>query len=294
MKESLNVSGGDNSRRKFIKNLGILGALAITAPKEIFSQNTIEQIPKTALRQTSEKFKNGEYVYDFVKENGERVGEFWPIKGLNLITKQTDPQAFEGTIEEIQEKLGDKNIVATAPDGMTGGSLGSYKMEGKSLSNGRECGDGEIKNYGIVIVKNGFDITFTHKQEHLNDFDQLYNEVKSDQGTLLFLPSIYRNGKFLASNAKIDKALVRREVPKTSSTPKGEQLGIILFDSLITYDEAREKILGLNRDGKSFTTHIYMLDGGSNWGQSAKEVNGQVVTKGTRDPSVVTNYLVFY
>lgn len=291
-------NGPENQgRREFLKKLGILGAATtILGPKELFSQsqNTQEKIKRTEFVKTNEQFKNKEFVYKFVNEGGEQLGEFWPIHGINLVTKQTDPELFEGDITEIPQKLGG---VATAPDGMTSGSLGSYIMEGKSLSNGRECGDGEIKNYGIIVVKKGFDITFTHKQEHLDDFDELYNKTKDEKGTLFFLPSIYRNNKFLPSTNMIDKVIIRREVPKGSgTTEKVQQIGVILFNNMITVDDARTAILGLDRgDGTiSKTTHIYVLDGGNSWGQSAKEVNGEVKIKGDRDPTVVTNYLVFY
>lgn len=281
-----------SSRRDFLKKIGSLAVLTVINPKGAFSQmSQIEQVPKTQLIPTSEKFKNGELVYELRNENSERVGEFWPIRGINLVTKETDPEVFSGDLRDIHKRLGG---VATAPDGMTGGSLGSYKMEGKSLSNGRECGDGQIKDYGIVIVKKGFDITFTHKKEHENDFDSLYDSVKNEKGTLFFLPSVYRNGKYLNSNNEIDKVLVRRNVPRAPGTPKGEQMGVVIFDKMLSYNKAREAILGLDRTGQSETTHIYVLDGGQAWGQCVKEVNNEIKPIGNRNPEVVTNYLVFY
>ncbi len=288
------AEGNNMSRKSFLGKLGILAATAALTPEDLLSQSTQEKIARTGLTPTTEKFKNGECVYTFKNEKGERLGEFWPIHGLNLVTRDTFPKAFEGSIEDVQKKLGDKNIVATTPDGMTGGSVGSYKMEGKSLSNGIPCGDGEIKNYGIVTVRDGFNIEFTHKQEHLNDFDSYYASVQKDKGTLFFLPSIYRDGKSLPSQKEVDKVLVRRSVPKGPQTPNGVQMAVIIFDAMTTCDNARKAVLGLDRPGASSTTHIYVLDGGSTWGQSAKEVNGQVVTKGTRNPEVITNYLVFY
>lgn len=275
----------NKTRREFLKEIVAITSGLALSPTNLLSQNQ-ENIAKTRLKTTNEKFRNGESVYTLFNENGERIGEFWPIKGINLVTRTTDPEVFlEKDMKDIQKKLGG---VATAPDGMTSGSTGSFVMEGKSLSKGRECGDGQIKNYGIIIVKNGFDITFTHKKEHENDFDSLYNSVKKDNGTLFFLPSIYRNGKFISSNSKIDKVIIRRQVPD------GEQLAIILFDNMLTYDEARKAITGLDRPNQSQTTHIYALDGGPNWGQSAKEINGNIIIQGNRDPMVVTNYLVFY
>lgn len=238
---------------------------------------------QTQFIKTLQQFKNKEYVYQ-VNHNGQTVGEFWPIRGMNLVTKQTDPQIFNGTpIEKIQEKL---QGIATAPDGMTSGSAG-MPMQGKSLSNGRPCGDDTVYNYGIVVVENGFKINFTHKSEIAN-FDSYYNNVKQSGGTLFFLPSLFRNGKFLSSQKMVDKVLVRRE------TYSGIQIGVIIFNDLITYDEAREIVLGLDRPNASKTTHIYMLDGGSTWGQSCKEVNGRTDILGTRNSSVVSNYLVFY
>lgn len=284
-------------RRAFLEKLATLGVAAtILGPKELLSQsqNTQEKFPRTEFVATKEIFKNGECVYEFVNEKGERLGEFWPIHGINLVTKQTDPELFKGDLSEIPKKLGG---VATTPGGMTGGTPGSYLMEGKSLSNGRECGDGEVKNYGIVIVKDRFNITFTHKKEHGSDFDEVYNKIKEEKGTLFFLPSIYRNEQYVPSTTEIDKVLIRRDVPGNSNTPnKVQQVGVILFDKMTTYDDVREAVLGLDRGGGTIsnTTHIYVLDGGEKWGQSAKEVNGETKINGQRDPAVVTNYLIFY
>jgi hypothetical protein len=240
---------------------------------------------QTTLEKTSEQFKNKEFVWN-VNNNGHKVGQFWPIHGLNLVTKDTDPQSFNGTtdITTIQRNLA---AVATAPDGMTGGSVGNYQLQGKCLSHGRSCGDGFVYQYGVVCVSsNGYSIRFTHASD--DDFDSLYNKCKNNNATLFFLPSVYRNGAYLSSEKTIDKVLVRRE------TPSGEQIGVVLFDQMITYNRARGIILGLDRASKSKTTHVYVLDGGGIWGQSSKETNGITQTIGTRDPKSVTNYLVFY
>lgn len=244
---------------------------------------------QTTFIKTTEKFKNGEYVYQ-VKNNGVVVGEFWPIHGMNLVTNQTDAIHFApgADIDDIQSAL---RGIATAPDGMTTGSQGMYLMEGKALSNGRPCGDGTVRDYGIVVVDKGFSITFTHAREH--NVDSLYAAVQKRNGTLFYLPSIFRNGKALSSTKTVDKVLVRR------NTPGGVQMGVIVFNQLMTYDQARAIVTGLdiydgNGNAISKTTHIYVLDGGPTWGQSCKEVNGTAQLVGTRNASVVTNYLVFY
>ncbi len=239
----------------------------------------------TELTKSGERFSNGKYVWNVVND-GDTVGEFWPISGINLVTKQTNPKLFtsEMTLNKLQEKLGG---VATAPDGMTSANHGVFALEGKSLANGKTCGDGTVPNFGIIVVNDGFDITFTHKQE-VHDFNTFYESHKKLENTLFFLPSIYRNGKYLNSDSGIDKVLIRRSVPD------GVQEGVIIFDYIVTYNTATSIVLGLDRKNKSKTTHIYVLDGGPNWGQSAKEVNGEVKLVGTRKPEYVTNYLVFY
>jgi hypothetical protein len=68
---------------------------------------------------------------------------------------------------------------------------------------------------------------------------------------------------------------------------------------MMSYTDAIKVVTGLDRTNQqgsviSKTTHIYVLDGGSTWGQSCKEVNGITQLVGTRNPMVVTNYLVFY
>jgi hypothetical protein len=233
----------------------------------------------TTFSATTDTFKNKEIVWS-VNYNGSSVGQFWPIHGLNLVT---DAVVTTESIADVQSAL---RGVATAPDGMTSGSFGSYTMQGMALSNGRPCGDGVDYDYGIVVVDKGFLISFTHHREH--NVDSLYQAVKSRQGTMFYLPSIMRNGNALSSNKTVDKVFIRR------MTPKGEQIGVILFNSMMTYDQARAIVTGLDRPGKSTTTHIYVLDGGSSWGQSCKEVNGTVQLVGKRNPAVVTNYLVFY
>lgn len=246
----------------------------------------LHALAQTSLKPTGEQFKNGEIVWE-VQSNGQRVGEFWPVHGLNLVTKDTDPSAFGGTdIREIQKSL---RGVATAPDGMTAGSHGSYQLQGKCLSHGKPCGDGFVYEYGIVSVSpNGSVIEFTHRNE-VGNFDSFYEKRKSAGATIFFLPSVFRNGAYLSSQKEIEKVFIRR------NTPNGKtQIGVVIFDELVTYDHAREIITGLDRKGKSETTHIYVLDGGPSWGQSCKEVNGDAKVVGTRNPNVVTNYLVFY
>lgn len=238
---------------------------------------------QTYLVKTDQKFENEEFVYDVVYLD-ERVGEFWPVYMLNFVTRQTDPLLFIYPLDSLQKKL---KGIAMAPDGMTSGSIGTYVMEGKALSHGRECGDGFVYNYGIIIIDStGRDIVFTHKAE-IQDFDALYKEKKISKSSLLFLPSIYRNGKYLSSTNTIEKVLIRRD------TYAGVRIGIVIFDHPISYDDVRQIILGLDRD-KSSTTHIYVLDGGSTWGQCSKKVNDEIINLGTRDISKVTNYLVAY
>ncbi len=246
--------------------------------------SSILTIGQTQFTKTTEQFKNKEFVWNVVY-NDKRVGEFWPIHGLHLITKETDPTVFT-------DDLADSPIlhrsIATAPDGMTKGGVGGYIMEGKSLSQGRQCGDGNIYNYGIVVVDaTGFNISFTHKKE-IDDFDALYNATKKSKGSLFFLPSIYRNGNQLNSTNQIDKVIINRW------TLDGEQIGVIVFDEMVTYNEAVDIVKGLDRNGKSETKHIYVLDGGVSWGQCAKNINNQIIKVGTRSPEVITNYLVFY
>lgn len=241
---------------------------------------------KSFFVKTDEVFKNGKFVWS-LEFDGNRVGEFWPINAINLITKTTNESLFDSD-KTLLNLLSEIEGVATAPDGMTTGHFGSRVMEGKSLANGVPCGDGVVYNYGIILVENnGYGITFTHKQE-IEDYTSFYETHKNLNNTIFFLPSIYRNGKYISSNSNLDKVIVRRE------TYDGVQIGVIIFDDLLSYNEAREIILELDRPGRSKTTHIYMLDGGGIWGQAAKHINGNIKTIGRRNPEEVTNYLVFY
>ncbi|NOZ43669.1 MAG: hypothetical protein GXP45_00585 [bacterium] len=244
---------------------------------------------KTYLEKTDQQFQNHEYVWSvYLTENGQNrlVGEWWPVHAINLITKGTDPQVFQNEMD-LDVLVDSLEAVATAPDGMSTAFRGSHIMEGKALANGVPCGDGKVYNYGIVVVKNGYDIQFTHNLE-IPDYDVFYQEKKDEGATVFFLPSIYRKGKYLNSSARLDKVLVRRK------TSVGIQIGIMVFYGLVTYNQAREIVLAWDRPPYSQTTHIYMLDGGDTWGQAAKEVNDAVTLVGMRNPAKVTNYLIFY
>jgi hypothetical protein len=268
-----------------LKNTQMKNVLILMAFIATFGAAQAQSEKITQLKQTAEVFQNGQFVWN-VEFYGQKVGEFWPVQGLNLVTKDNEPELFDGTTDltTIQARL---RGVATAPDGMTGGSVGAYQLQGKCLSKGRPCGDGYVYQYGVVCVaRSGFSFKFTHANEP--GFDALYEKTKADSGTLFFLPSIFRDGKFLSSQKNIDKVLVRR------TTPTGEQVGVIIFDDLTSCDLVREIVLGLDREGKSQTTHIYVLDGGGTWGQSCKETNGTTTLLGTRDPNAVRAYLTIY
>ncbi len=253
--------------------LCILSLLVIFTAQTTFAQSRFVT--------TTDTFRNREIVWN-VQHNGSVIGQFWPIHYLKLVTGQTDPIVSTGTITQVQTLF---DGVATTPGSMTGESFGSYTMQGKALSNGRPCGDGVDYDYGIIVVDKDFSITFTHHREH--NTDSLYQAVQARKGTMFYLPSIMRNGNTLSSNKTVDKVLVRR------MTPDGEQIGVMLFNGMMTYNDVREIIAGLDRAG-AYTTHIYVLDGGSTWGQSCKEVNGVIKVIGSRDPAVITNYLIFY
>ena len=237
----------------------------------------------THMEKTNEQFRNGEFVWKVIYQN-DYVGQFIPVKGINLVTKKTDPEVFRGDLATIHKKLGG---VATSPDGMTASAVG-YPMEGRALASGHECGDGKVHNYGLVIVCDGFHITFSHKKE-IADFNSFYEQERKDSSTVFFLPVILRNGDMIDSNTSYaEKVLIRRD------TPSGPQIGMMVFNDIYSYHRILEIVLGFDRQGKSETTHIYILDGGPTWGQWTKEVNGKIEVEGTRDKDLVSNYLVFY
>lgn len=237
---------------------------------------------QTKFFKTDQKLINKEFVYDVVY-NGNSVGEFIPVRYIELVTRETDPSAFRGNLSDLHNNY---QAVAVSPDGMTA----DFKLQGKCLSYGRECGDGIVYQYGIVVVE-GSDIEFTHKDE-IRDFDFFYDWHKMNQSTLFFLPVIYRTfqGQVfqLGGSTKMEKVLIRRE------TYDGVQIGMIVFKELTSYDDIKAIVLGLDHGGTkwAWTSHIYTLDGGGTYGQWTKEVSGQVQTKGTREQKAVTNYLV--
>jgi hypothetical protein len=237
----------------------------------------------THMEKSNEQFRNGEFVWKVINQD-DFVGQFIPVKGINLVTKETDPELFSSSLASTHKDLA---AVATSPDGMTSAAIG-YPMEGKALATGRPCGDGKVYNYGLVIVRDGFNITFSHKKE-IADFDSFYEAERKNSSTAFFLPVILRNGDMIDSRTSYaEKVFIRRD------TPSGPQIGMIVFNDIYSYHRILEIVLGLDRQGKSRTTHIYILDGGPTWGQWSKEVNGKIEVEGTRDPDVVSNYLVFY
>lgn len=254
----------------------------------------------TEFVKTDQKFRNGEYVYNVVTD-GKKVGEFWPIQRMSLETRETLGSDSLLNQQPLPALLIQCNGVAAVPGSMSTDVSGTYQMEGKSLSGGIPCGDDYVYEYGIVIVsKDRRCSNFTHSLEKtMQNFDSVYASYQQKGSTLFFLPSIFRNGIYRSKKTKVDKVLIRRWVPNTDTLSSGEQIGVILFDKPTTYDNVRTTVVGLDRnytDGtvRSKTTHIYVLDGGDRWGQSVKKVNGKVVTIGTREPGVNTNYLVIF
>lgn len=149
-------------RKNFLKLSGTLAAgAAVFKPLETFAAGQ-ETITHSEFKDTGKKLGNGNSIYS-IEANKSRVGEFWPIRTLSLVSRDIDPQAFQGDIKDIQNKL---KGVATTPDGMSAGSYGYFQMEGKCLANGIPCGDGQVKDYGIVAIEHkGETPKFTHTRE---------------------------------------------------------------------------------------------------------------------------------
>jgi hypothetical protein len=255
---------------------------------------------RTQLKDSKLKFKNKESVW-YVVYHGDTVGEFWPVWNVNLITNQTDPQLFSPNkkLEDIHRSL---RSAAITPDGMTKGSTPAL-MEGKSLANGIPVGDGVVYDYGIIIThKNKTDgLVFTHKRE-IRDFQNQYDKIKNNGGTMFFLPSIMRNGNVHPSTTKkVDRVLINRITPDKDSRPlKGRQQGVIVFYDDHTYPEVVDIVTGLDRkyrngSTRSETRHIYVLDGGPSYGAVAREeLDGTVTVIGTRTSGLNTNYLAWF
>jgi len=255
--------------------------------------NSFSQKHKTEFKPSDFKFENGKLMY-YVVYKGDTVGEFWDVYDAKMVTNQTHPEFFRGnmSMEDMHKRV---KGMAITPDGMTTGST-PVLMQGKSLADGIPVGDGIPRDYGIIVAGRG--LTFTHYNE-IPDFDNQYDKIKKNKGTMFFLPVVYNKGKTIPNSiGRVDRVLINRLTPSNNSVPlAGKQQGIIIFYEKYSYPKVIDIVLGLNRnykDGsvKSRTKHIFVLDGGPNYGAvSKRNASGKVVVTGTRDPGVNTNYL---
>jgi len=144
-------------------------------------------------------------------------------------------------------------------------------------------------DYGIAYSKPPENLVkFTHAQE-IKDWDAFFEDIKKVGGSLCFLPSLYRNGTTKQSNRSVDKVLIERD------TPDGKQVGVVMFNELTPYPEVVAVLRGLDRPGLSETRRILALDGGPTWGKAAVATDsGAVQVRGTSDPDVITNLLIFF
>ncbi len=289
-------------RRKLLRNSLLVATGTMFGLNPLSAKTTEQEMAPgdTVLKKTNEQFENGEHVYS-VEYQGGRVGEFWPIKLMHLVTKTTNPAIFQQGLTDVVTELEGAGML---PDGMTKAAQG-YKLQGRAISRGRETGDGTLPDYGLVIMDaRGRVVKFTHKREYSSEADlqtELDN-VKKTGGSAFFAPSMLRRdpgtGKILKleNNTMIDKVLIRRD------TVSGPQIGAVVFDKLTSYAEAIAICQGMDRLGKSETTHVFVLDGGPSWGASVKRTHNAADSSspftatelGTRDPNVVTNYLMLF
>ncbi|HMQ11465.1 MAG TPA: hypothetical protein PKC21_00135 [Oligoflexia bacterium] len=249
------------------------------------------------LKKTEQQFKNGTFIHEIIK--GEEImGEWWPVNAIDLVTKESHPDLFaKGDLETI---INDFGGIAVAPDGMTSGASPG-KLEGKALIDGvLYDGDHTDPQYGIVLLEeNGTKITFTHKDEVLEAFDDMdafFAEYEGNENaTIFYTPSIKRGDKELNNDTMIHRALVRRV-----NADDEQEVAMAILKKPIKNKEMIALMNGLNTkddEGKILTqtTHIYYTDGGNNYGQAARlDADAKVTLVGERNPDLVTNYLVLY
>ena len=277
----LPTSGHANSTKENIKKIN----QTENQTKNLTNINSQEKENSTIFNSQNSKeiFPNGEKNL-FLEYKGEIVGEFSPIKkGIKILNSKNT---------NLKEDL--ETILSKYPDasGIIPGALTdiNFVSEGINVSNGEIFGNEEFKNYGIIYTENG-KINFTHSTYFNNDknnFKQtLLKKVINEKENLLFLPSIYREGNLNSNKGVgVQHCLVRR------ITPSGEQIGVVKFKKNISYQEATDIVKGLDRAGKSETTHIYYLDAGA-WSENVKRVNGDLIKTGERNINKVTNYIIF-
>jgi len=243
---------------------------------------------QTRFFKTQTQFENKEYVYN-ISHNGKIVGEWWPVTALDFFSKKSSPEFFNHSLEEL---LLNAKINALVPDGMTSSVGTGYQIEGQYLIDGVRYNQGnKFPEYGMVILEDfGRSITFAHRNDYSDGgIETLFRYYQGNKSvSILFLPVVRRWDKVLQSSSPVHRALVRRE------THSGEQLGIVVLDVPISYIDLLKLFQGLERSGAT-TTHIYYLDGGTTWGQvGRKSKDGNTAIFGSRDRSVVTNYLISY
>lgn len=288
MKESLNVSGGDNSRRKFIKNLGILGAGIILNPEKVFSNSESKEqnrsIESSAIKEMpghgnlADGFYRSKVNLKFEGQKEiEGAGSFFSIEDnqkakVDFISNKEHPEFFTNgvdfaSIEQYYKSQG-KEITLTVAGAYYAPNTKS--IEGIALEKGEIVGQDLLKggSNGLFVIINGNpEIQYVNQ---IPDFNNYLNELKAKKADVFQQTSYIRpGGTFTSSNPTKWELRFFVEGEQNGKPKKG----VLNFSIPMTYKEAVEAMKKM--EGFTITKAIGLDTGNMSEGYFYDKQNGK-------------------
>jgi len=257
MKESFSAPNNDNnSRRDFLKKLGVLGAGALLRPDKIFSQSNQEKKEQNRLVESAEMKEmdgHGNLPEGFyrskinIKFGGESeiegAGSFFSIEDsqkakVDFLSNKEHPELFSNGVDfpEIEKyyKSQGKELTLVVAGAY---NPGNKNIEGIALENGVMVGQDSLKNglNGLLVIKDGNpEIQYVNQ---ILDFNNYLKQLKNEGASAFQQTSYIRpGGQFNSSNST--KWELRFFVEgESNGKPKK---GILNFSTPMTYTEAVE------------------------------------------------------
>lgn len=279
----------DNSRRRFIRNLSILGTGAVLAPKEIFSQPSQESQEQNRGVETSvmkEMEGHGNLPDGFsrskinVKFEGELeiegAGSFFSIEDsrkakVDFLSNKEHPDFFAGGVDftaiEKYYKSQGKEITLVAAGAY---NPGTKIIEGIALENGQMVGQDQLKSglNGLLVIKDGNpEIQYVNQ---IPDFNSYLDQLKNENASVFQQTSYLRpGGQFSSSNQKKWELRFFVEGEQDGRPKKG----IINFSTPMTYTEGVETMKKM--EGFTITKAVGLDTGNMSEGYFYDKNNGK-------------------
>lgn len=288
MKESFNGSSENNSRRKFIKNLGILGAGIILNPEKVFSNSeSKEQNRVVEYSKIKEMDRRGNLPEGFCRskinlkfedqQEIEGAGSFFSIEDaqkakVEFLSNKEHPEFFTNgvdfaSIEKYYKSQG-KEITLTVAGAYY--APNTKNIEGIALEKGKTVGQDLLKSgsNGLLVIKNGSpEIQYVNQ---ISDFDNYLKELKNEKADVFQQTSYIRpGGVFVSSNPTKWELRFFVEGEENGKTKKG----VLNFSTTMTYTEAVEAMRKM--EGFKITKAIGLDTGNMSEGYFYDKNNGK-------------------